>query len=215
MTINGVRVIMVIEMKTDIYTLAHEIKNPLCVVNGYLEMMNSSNFAKCKEIIKKEVDTSIGLLNNYLEYNRISIQKEEIDLNLLILDIKDSMFDYLKKKNVCLKTKLLDEEIYLEADYDKLKQVFYNIIKNSVESCSRNIEISYHIMFDRVEILIKDDGMKIDVGTINKIGNNYTNKILGNGIGMTLSKKIIKLHNGKIKYKNNDKGVSVIITLYN
>ena len=49
---------------------------------------------------------------------------------------------------------------------------------------------------------------------LEKIGKNYSSKILGNGIGTTLSKKISEMHDGKIKYYNNeDKGVSVKITL--
>jgi signal transduction histidine kinase len=108
----------------------------------------------------------------------------------------------------------MDDEIYLEADYNKLKQVFHNIIKNSIESSSKNINISYRIMFGRVTIIIKDDGMKIDNDAIYKLGNYFTNKENGNGIGTSLIKKIVSMHNGKIKYRNNkNKGVSVYITL--
>ena len=121
---------------------------------------------------------------------------------------------YLKNNNVHLHIDLMDEEIYLEADYNKLKQVFNNIIKNSIESSSKNIDISYRIMFGRVTIVIRDDGYKIDNDAIYKIGNYFTNKETGNGIGTSLIKKIISMHNGKIKYRNNkNKGVSVYITL--
>ena len=199
-------------MKTDIYTLAHEVKNPLCVVKGYLEMMNKENFLKYKEIINNEINTSLEILDNYLEFNKIGINKEEMDLNILLIDIKKSMKDYLKNKNVNLKIKMIDDDIYLEGDYNKLRQVFYNIIKNSVEAHSKNINISYKVMYGKIDITISNDGDKIY--DISKIGNNYSSKVLGNGIGTTLSKKIISLHNGKIKYVNNvNRGVSVIISL--
>ncbi len=202
------------DMKDDIYTLAHEIRNPLCVVKGYLEMLDETNIFKYKQIIKNQVDDSLNILSDYLEFNRISLNKEEIDLNLLLLDIKSNLKDYLKNNNVHLHIDLMDDEIYLEADYNKLKQVFHNIIKNSIESSSKNINISYRIMFGRVTIIIKDDGMKIDNDAIYKLGNYFTNKENGNGIGTSLIKKIISMHNGKIKYRNNkNKGVSVYITL--
>jgi len=201
-------------MKNDIYILAHEIRNPLCVVKGYLEMLDENNLHKYKEIIRNQVDDSLNILNDYLEYNRISLNKEEIDLNLLLLDLKTNLKDFLKKNNVYLHVNLIDDEIYLEADYNKLKQVFNNIIKNSIEAKAKNIEISYRIMFGKVTICIKNDGYKIDDDSMFKIGNYFTNKDDGNGIGTSLIKKIISLHNGKIKYRNNkNKGISVYITL--
>ena len=201
-------------MNNDIYILAHEIRNPLCVVKGYLEMLNESNLSKYKEIINNQVNDSLNILNDYLEYNRISLNKEELDLNILLMDIKDNIKDYLKKNNVLLHINTIDDEIYLEGDYNKLKQVFNNIIKNSVESKSRNIIISYRIMFGKVTIIIKNDGYQIDKESLFKIGNYFTNKDNGHGIGTSLIKKIISMHNGKIKYRNNkNKGVSVYITL--
>lgn len=201
-------------MKNDIYTLAHEIRNPLCVVKGYLEMMNEENLFKYKKIIEQEVDDSLNILSDYLEYNRISINKEEIDLNLLLSDLKTSLKDYLKSHNIHLHIEMMDDDIYLNADYSKLKQVFNNIIKNSIESNSKNIYINYHIMFGKVTICIKNDGYPLDNDAIIKIGNYFSNKDNGHGIGTSIIKKIISLHNGKIKYRNNKKdGISVYITL--
>ncbi len=201
-------------MKTDIYTLAHEMKNPLSVVKGYLEMLNSKNVSKYKSIMQEEIDTSLNILNQYLEYNKVTLNKEIFDLNIFLLEIKRSMKDYLKKENVSLIVNMIDDEIYVEADYAKLKQVIYNVIKNSVESLSRKINVSYQVLFNQLKIVINNDGNKIVDSDIKKIGNNFSNKVLGNGIGTTLSKKIIRLHGGKIKYINNEKkGVSVIITL--
>lgn len=201
-------------MNNDIYILAHEIRNPLCVVKGYLEMINEDNLLVYKDIIKNQVDDSLNILNDYLEYNRISLNKEEMDLNLLLEDIKSNIRDYLKSNNVHLHINYIDDEIYLQADYNKLKQVFNNIIKNSVEAKSKNIEISYRIMFGKVTICIKNDGESINIDDLYKIGDFYTNKDNGNGIGTSLIKKIISLHNGKIKYRNNKKrGISVYITL--
>ena len=73
-------------MENDIYTLAHEIRNPLGVVKGYLEMLNSDNLSKYKKIIQNEVDDSLNVLNDYLEYNRLCLNQEEIDLNMLLMD---------------------------------------------------------------------------------------------------------------------------------
>lgn len=198
-------------MKEDIYVLAHEIKNPLCVVKGYLEMLNKDNFEKYKSIIENEIDSSIQILNSYLEYNRLSLNMEEIDINLFLSDIKDSLHDYLKNNETCLKLSIIDDDIYINADYNKLKEVFYNIIKNSVEANSKNILIKYEITYNEIRIIIENDGDSID--DINKIEKGISNKVLGQGIGSKISKKIIEMHHGKIKYYNNTKGVSCDIIL--
>ena len=201
-------------MENNIYTLAHEIRNPLCVVKGYLEMINEENISKYKKIIESEVNDSLSILNDYLEYNRMYLNKEEMDLNILLTDLKNSLKDYLRNNNVYLHVNTIDDEIYLDADYNKLKQVFNNIIKNSIEAKSKNIYISYHIMFGKVKICIKNDVYKIDNEAIFNIGNHFTNKENGNGIGTNLIKKIISLHHGKIKYRNNNgKGICIFITL--
>lgn len=202
------------KMKNDLYVLAHEVKNPLSIISGYLEMLNINNLEDYKKIIKEEVKNSLEILDNYLEYNKLILNKEEIDINLLLLDIKKNMKDYLKKRGISLRVFLQDDEIYLNADYAKLRQVFYNILKNSMESQSKTIIIAYQVLFGKIRIKIENDGLKINSDDLNKIGNGYTDKVFGNGIGTSLSKKIIEMHGGKIKYQNNKKGgVNVIITL--
>ena len=124
------------------------------------------------------------------------------------------MKDYLKIRGLNLKLEMDDDEIYIETDYNKMKQVLYNLIKNSIESHSKNIIISYKRMFGKIILSFKNDGQKINEENLYKIGNNYTNKICGHGIGTTINKKIIELSGGSIKYRNNkDKGIKALITL--
>ncbi len=198
-------------MKKDIYVLAHEVKNPLCVVKGYLEMLNQSNLERYKKIIQDELMEGMEILDNYMNYNKISIQKEEIDLNLMLLDIKDSMEEYLKRKGIYLKIHLIDDEIYLKADYQKLRQVFYNLIKNSIEAQCKKIIIKYQVLYDSIAIYIKNDGSKIL--DFDRLGNNYTSREDGHGIGVMISKKIIAMHEGTMNYFNEKNGVCCNITL--
>lgn len=197
----------------DIYVLAHEIKNPLCVARGYLEMLDEKNLDKYRKIIQKEIDSSLEILDNYLEYGKLSLQKEELDLTILLCDVKKKLEDFLEEKKISLQMQLNDEEIYVEGDYNKLIQVFYNIIKNSCEEHSTKIMINYAIKTDFVEITIHNNGNLIKQDNLDKIGDNFSTKILGNGIGTTLSKKIIMMHGGEIKYLNSNDGVNIIITL--
>ncbi len=195
----------------DIYVLAHEIKNPLSVAKGYLEMIDKENLDKYKDIIINEINMSLEILDSYLEYNKLSINKEEVDINLFLQDIKENLSLYLKNNNVNLNLYLEDDDIYIQLDYNKLKQVFYNIIKNSVESHSKNINIKYELLDRKINIVISNDGDKSD--NVDKIGNDFSSKVFGNGIGIKLSKRIVELHGGDVMYYNNKDGVSCKITL--
>ena len=201
-------------MKVDVYTIAHEVKNPLCVVKGYLEMMNEENYERYKKIINDELNNSINILDNYLEYKKININKEIMDINILFLEIKEKYQEYLCNKNIHLHVSLNDDEIYLLGDYNKLKEVISNIIKNSIESQSKNIYINYQLEKEKIKLIIENDGFKINENDIKKIGHNYTNKIIGHGIGTTINEKIIELHSGNIEYMNTITGVKTIITLF-
>ena len=201
-------------MKTDIYTLAHEVKNPLCVVKGYLEMLNENNLERYKKIIQDELDNSIYILDNYLEYKKLSVDLEIMDINLLLFEIKKSFKEYLENLGINLQINVIDDDIYVMGDYLKLKQVFNNLIKNSVEAQSRNIVINYRLDDNKLIIELVNDGFKILSDKLSELGNNYTDKVMGNGIGVNLSKKIIELHDGEIVYKNNvNTGITVSITL--
>lgn len=201
-------------MKTDIYTLAHEVKNPLCVVKGYLEMLNENNLERYKKIIQDELDNSIYILDNYLEYKKLSVDLEIMDINLLLFEIKKSFKEYLENLGINLQINVIDDDIYVMGDYLKLKQVFNNLIKNSVEAQSKNIVINYRLDDNKLIIELANDGFKILSDKLSELGNNYTDKVMGNGIGVNLSKKIIELHDGEIVYKNNvNTGITVSITL--
>lgn len=198
-------------MKVDIYTLVHEIKNPLAICKGYLSMLNSNNLERYKDIISCNLQESLNILNNYLDTRKMCIQKDIMDINLLMESIIDNY------KNIChvnFKYISLYDELLINGDYDRLKQVFNNIIKNSIEASSKNISISVKIVKNDVLISILDDGSGInDLLKVNN-GSSYTNKINGNGIGIIVCREIIKAHGGSIKYDNNiDTGCRVIIKL--
>ena len=193
--------------KNDIYILSHEIRNPLSVIKGYAEMINENNVNDYKQIILDEVNNGIRILDDYMTLPKLSLNKEEMDINLLLEDIENSLKHFLAKKNVLLKINYFDDDIYLFADYYKLRQVLLNLVKNASESNAKNI------LKRKIRISIENDGNKIDRNVIAKIGHNYTNKIFGHGIGTTLSQEIIQLHHGTIKYENTNNGVRVMITL--
>lgn len=206
-------------LKNSLFKITHEVKNPIAVCKGYLSMMNYNDIEKVKkynDIIKSELDRTLDIMDNFSEYTKININKDLMDLNMLIEDSISTMKLILKEKHIDLVYNSCDE-LYINADYARLKQVITNMIKNAYEAIEENgkIEISVKNTKNNVIIFIKDNGKGMTVKELEKISDLfYTSKKKGCGIGVALSTEIIKLHNGKINYSSiPNVGTTVIIKL--
>ena len=208
-------------IKDALFKLTHEIKNPFAVCKGYLDMIdiNKQEIAeKYISIMKQEVDRSLNIISDFVEYNKIKVKKEQIDLNCLLDDVYDSFKILVNNKKVKLEYKDRDdEEIYFEGDYERLKQVLINLLKNALEATEENgrIEIFSNIYKKYLEIVIKDNGIGMSKETLEKIKEMfYTTKQNGTGLGVALSNEIIKSHNGELIFESEaNKGTTVTIRL--
>lgn len=208
-------------IKDALFKLTHEIKNPLAVCKGYLDMIDINKQEKAEKyisIMKQEVDRSLNIISDFVEYNKIKIKKEQIDLNCLLDDVYDSFKILVNNKKVKLEYKDRDdEEIYFEGDYERLKQVLINLLKNSLEATEENgrIEIYSNIYKKHLEIIIKDNGIGMSKETLEKIKEMfYTTKQNGTGLGVALSNEIIKSHNGELIFESEtNKGTTATIRL--
>lgn len=208
-------------IKDALFKLTHEIKNPLAVCKGYLDMIDINKKEKAEKyisIMKQEVDRSLNIISDFVEYNKIKIKKEQIDLNCLLDDVYDSFKILVNNKKVKLEYKDRDdEEIYFEGDYERLKQVLVNLLKNALEATEENgrIEIYSNIYKKHLEIIIKDNGIGMSKETLEKIKEMfYTTKQNGTGLGVALSNEIIKSHNGELIFESEtNKGTTATIRL--
>lgn len=208
------------QIRQSLFRITHEIKNPIAVCKGYLDMFDVNNKEHAKKyipILKNEINRTLILLEDFLSMTGIKVNKELLDINFLIEDIIEEMKPIMKSNNVSFINNLIDDEIYIMADYNRLTQVFVNLIKNSIESMDKEkniIKINERID-DFVYIEIEDNGMGMDDEVFNKISEPfYTTKKNGTGLGVSLSKEIINLHNGTLTYETKkDVGTKVIIKL--
>ena len=204
---------------TVIFQIAHEVKNPISVCKGYLDMLDSKQQEKVDKyipIIRSEMNRALTIMDDFLNLKRLTLHKDIMDLYLLLDDIESTVESILGNKNVTLKLpKMEEDELLLEGDYDRLKQVFMNLIKNAYEANAKTIRIELFSKKDQIEVHIIDDGDGISKQDLSKIGQIfYTTKIKGTGIGISMSKEIIKLHQGTIRYASSlGKGTKVTLTL--
>lgn len=209
------------KIKDALFKLTHEIKNPLAVCKGYIDMIDLNKEEKALKyisIMKQEINRSLNIISDFVEYNKIKVVKEQIDLNCLLDDVYDSFKILMTNKKIKLEYKNRDDqEIYFNGDYERLKQVIINILKNAYEACTENgkVEISSNLYKNYLDILIEDNGIGMDEETLKNIKEMfYTTKQNGTGLGVALSNEIIKSHDGELLFTSEpNKGTKVTIRL--
>lgn len=195
-------------VRASLFKITHEIKNPIAVCKGYLDMMDYENPETVKrytKIVKDEIGRTLVLMDDFLSCTKVKIEKEEVDLYLLLDEISSALQPLFKKNKIETNFEIPDEELYVMLDYNRMKQVFVNILKNAIEA--KNIKRKSKVWIkveeekDYIKVIIKDNGIGMNAEVLKRVSEMfYTTKEKGTGLGVSLSKEIVELHNGKMKY---------------
>lgn len=205
------------QIRMSLFQITHEIKNPIAVCKGYLDMFdvnNKEHSQKYIPILKQEIERTLILLQDFLSIQKIKIEKDIMDMNLLLEEVLASLEPLLKEKKINVSTNIIDDEIYMNGDYNRLKQVFINILKNSIEAMTNEkvhkLRIEVNDLKKEVEVKVIDNGIGIEKENLKKIKEPFfSTKRNGTGLGIFLSSEIIKAHNGKMEFASNDTGTTV------
>ncbi|MBQ6546788.1 MAG: HAMP domain-containing histidine kinase [Bacilli bacterium] len=195
------------ELKNGLFKITHETKNPIAVCKGYLQMMEYSDLNKVKKyntIIESELNRALDIMDNFSEYTKIKINPDIMDLDYLLTETIKSMSSIFKHKNIDVNYENIDE-VFINGDYERLKQVFINILKNSSEAISNKGFIGITLKTNKKYAIveIKDNGCGMSEEELKKMSQLfYSSKEKGCGIGVALSKEIISLHRGSLRYKS-------------
>ena len=202
-----------------LFKITHEIKNPLAVCKGYLEMFDINNPKKANKyvnIINQEIDRTLLLLKDFSDVSKIHVEKNSMDITMLVEDVCDEA-SLAFNNNIKFKSNVPEDEIMINGDYNRLKQVLINLVKNARESIEDKgmVFLEAKVIGKYYCIYIKDNGVGMDKETSNKIGTAfYTTKKNGTGLGVCLSREIIERHNGSITYFSKlKKGTTVKIMI--
>lgn len=204
-----------------LFKITHEIKNPIAVCKGYLDMYDERNQKTYSyiPIVKNEIERTLILLEDFLSIHHLKIDKDMMDVTLLLEDVTDHFKMICLDKKIKFITDFDDEEIYINADYHRLLQVCINMIKNSMEALNHKkngfIKISLKKISDYIYIIIEDNGEGMDQETLDKVKEPFfSTKEKGSGIGVCLSNQIIEAHGGKLFYESSkNEGTKVTIKL--
>ena len=184
--------------------ISHEIKNPLMAIGGFAQQLTKETGDKKSltklNIIVKEVGRLENLMQEMRDYYlpRPST-REEIEINALLREVFDLIKEDCKKRSVRPEFKTDREEVFVEGDRARLKQVFLNLAKNALESMEQGGRISFvsGLKDGVVEISISDEGAGIPEEDQRKIFSPFfTTKKQGTGLGLSICKRIIEDHPG-------------------
>jgi len=201
--------------------VGHDLRNPLTGIASatyYLRMkMGPEMSAKAKEmldIIDKDVEYSNKIINDLSEYSR------PITLDLMESNPKSMVKEALALVNIPANVQVVDfteDKPKIKVDADKMKRVFVNIIKNSVEAMPEGgkLIIESRETKGKMEIAFTDSGVGMSKETLEKIFTPlFTTKARGMGFGTAICKRIVEAHGGKISVESAvGKGATFILSI--
>ena len=218
-----------------ISNISHELKTPINVIMSAIQLINyntkeSPSYSKNKNTLAIIDDNCKRLLR--LINNLIDVQKHELDdtkLNLSAVNVVNliemlvaSVVPYAESKNLNLIFDTNKEDVILKVDSDKLERIILNLLSNAIKFSKPNGEIRVTLNFeDCLYISVADNGIGIAQENLNKIFDKFTQldtsfsrKNEGSGIGLSIVKSFVLLHNGKISVKSDlNKGTIFLIEL--
>lgn len=204
--------------------LAHELRNPLTAIKGFIQLALSRDCIDQKtrrhlHISLQEIDRTNKLISDFLLLGKPSSEKKK---KIAIREIVESSLELCKhcalENDVEILTSLGQEEYQVYGDRDKLIQVLINIISNGIDAMKDSriklLKINIVSMDDFIKIVIEDSGKGIKQEILPKLGTPFfTTKENGTGLGLSIANNIISAHNGTLEIKSSDRGSNIDILL--
>lgn len=201
--------------------LAHDLKTPLTSVIGYLTLLE-----ECPELSVQQRAKFTGialdksyrleqLINEFFEITRfnihnVTLEKNRIDLNMMIAQITDEFYPMLSEKNLSVDIDII-EHIVMYADSDKIARVFDNLLKNAVNYSYENtvIRVGARIRRNKVIIKFRNKSDEIPEDKLERLFDKFyradtsrTSSTGGSGLGLAIAKQLTELHGGTIRAKS-------------
>jgi len=208
--------------------VAHELRAPMAAIKGWLEVVLSGEAGgdaeQNKKWLQRAMDRSDSLLAlvddllviNRMEAGKIAQKMEPVQINDVIKKIVDFLKPEAEKRKVTLSIELPEDLPSIQADLRDMEKLFTNLISNAVKY---NIENGSVLVKGKVEgssihLSVKDTGIGISADHLSHIFDDFyraddekIKKISGTGLGLTIAKKIVNSHFGRIEVASEpDKG---------
>lgn len=200
-------------------TVAHEIRNPMTTVRGYLQLMEKrEKYQTDKEnfnLMIEEIDRANSIICEYLSLSKEKLAKlEKCSLNTII----EALFPLIQaaanssKVSVSLHLTAISE---LLLDENEIRQLLLNLVRNSIEAMPEGGNLTIHTFQEDSNIVlsINDQGSGIPPHILDNLGTPFiTTKDTGTGLGLPICYQIAHRHNASIKINTSHEGTTFLIT---
>ncbi|MGN8231006.1 PAS domain S-box protein [Paenibacillus polymyxa] len=200
--------------------VAHEIRNPLTTLRGFLQLQQQNQVLNMKhnDIMMSELDRINLIVSEFLilaKPQAVHFQKK--DVRYIVSDVISLLDSQAHLLGIVFNLQVTDEPALVYAEENQLKQVFINLLKNSMEAMSKGGIITIHLFLEgeSVKISIRDQGAGIPAEMLSKLGEPFfTNKETGTGLGLMVSQRIIQSHKGTLDIESTEgEGTTALVQL--
>lgn len=200
-----------------ISTVSHELRTPLTAIKGWGETIRSSNgdreiTDKGITVIVNESERLTELVEELLDFSRMengkmTLKISRIDIVKELSEVIEAFQERAEREGIEIISDISAGHIYTNADGNRLKQVFVNIIDNAVKYNKKGgfVKVSLNRLNDRIVITVEDNGCGISKNDLPKIKQKFfkaNNSARGSGIGLAVSDEIISLHGGEMNFES-------------
>jgi len=206
-------------------TLAHELRNPLAPIrNGLLLMKLAGDDAEAVEgsrsMMERQIEQMVRLVDDLMDISRISqgkleLRKEHVPLGAVIVSAVETTRPLIEQMGHELTVTLPKQPLIVDADMTRLAQVFMNLLSNSAKYSERggHIWLTVERQGSDVVVSVRDTGIGIPADNLTSIFDMFSqvDRSLeksqgGLGIGLSLVKRLVEMHGGRIEAKSDGPG---------
>ena len=216
-----------------IANISHELNTPINVILCAAQLMESKDYENYKDngtinVVKDNCYRLMRLINNIIdvekaELNDLKLNLENSNLVNLAEELVMSIIPYAEKKNLNLTFDTNEEEVIMNIDVSKIERVILNLVSNAIKFSKDegNIYVTVNSEDKYVNIIVEDNGVGISQEDICNIFENFmqvdnslTRKNEGSGIGLSIAKSLVELHDGDIIVESEiNKGTKFTVRL--
>ncbi|MFL0557744.1 ATP-binding protein [Paenibacillus barengoltzii] len=201
--------------------VAHEIRNPLTTLRGFLQMQQRTRVVNVMhtDVMLAELDRINLIVSEFLILAKPqAVQFQIKDVRFTMGDVVSLLDSEAHLHNIEFEVHFSPSPVLVHCEENQLKQVFINLLKNAMEAMPKGGKILLQVEEDDsgfAVLRVIDEGEGISKDRLQKLGEPfYTNKEKGTGLGLMISQRIIEGHRGTLKIESElGKGTAVTITL--